>query len=302
MLVRLLFLLLILLPSLALAAPLQVVATLPSLGAIAREVGGPLVQVEALASPRQDPHYVDARPSMILSLSKADLLVINGLELEIGWLPGLLRQSRNPKVQPGGAGHLDASTAVERLQVPAGPVDRSHGDIHPGGNPHYLYDPRQGARVALAVGVALGRLDPPNQATYQKNAQALAARLNALAAEQAQKLAQLPVGKRQVAVYHDSLPYLLRWLGIKQVATLEPRPGIPPSPSHVAQVLQVLRSTGARVLVQEEFYPRNTAQTLASMAKGTVVTLPGGTRLADGQGYVDHVRSLAQGLYDALAR
>ena len=281
------------------AAPLQVVATLPSLAAIARDVGGPLVQVEALTSPRQDPHYADAKPSLIVTLNHADLLLVNGLELEIGWLPPLLQQARNARIQKGTAGYVDASQSVRLLGVPKGPIDRAMGDVHPGGNPHFLVDPRAGARIAVAVGNALAKLDAPHAATFQQNAAALAQKLDALAKAESARFAQLPPARRNVVVYHDSLLYLVDWLGLHQVATLEPRPGIAPNPQHVAEVLQQMKAAAVPAIAQEEFYPQNTGKTLGAIGHAKLVVLPGGARFP-AESYADHVKALAQALYTGL--
>lgn len=283
------------------AAPLQFVVSLPSLAALVVEVGGPAVQVRAMASPRQDPHFVDARPDLILHLARADLLVLNGLGLESGWLPALLAQSRNARIQQGSRGHFDASRHVTLLQVHKGPVDRTHGDIHKGGNPHFLVDPRAGARVARALGETIAALDPQHAASVRARAQALAGRLETFATQEAARFARLPAERRAAVVYHDSLPYLLAWLGIRQVATLEPRPGIAPHPQHVAAVLQAMRQTGTRVLVQEAYYPRNASDTVARLAGGVVVVLPGGAQFEEGQGYEAWLRSIATSVYGALA-
>ncbi len=278
---------------------LTVVATLPSLAAIAKQVGGAQVQVESLTSPHQDPHYADAKPSLIVSLNRADVLVVNGLDLEVGWLPPLLLQSRNARIQKGAAGYVDASQAVRLLGVPKGPIDRAMGDVHPGGNPHFLLDPRSGARVALLVAKSFAKADPPNAATYQQNASALAASLDALAATTTAQFAQIPAERRRIVVYHDSLTYLVDWLGVKQVATLEPRPGIAPSPQHVAEVLQVIKSQNVKVIAQEEFYPKNTGKTLAGLAHGALAVLPGGADFPT-ETYAVHIKNVAQALRAGL--
>ena len=167
-------------PTLA-EAKVRVVATLPTLASIVREVGGNEVEVTSLAYPTQDAHFVDARPHLVLQLNKADLLVINGSDLEIGWLPVLLTGARNARIQPGSPGYLDASTLVTLKEIPAGKVDRSQGDIHPGGNPHYLTDPRNGGKVALGIAQKLGAIDPTNRADYLKRAKTLEQKAVALA-------------------------------------------------------------------------------------------------------------------------
>ncbi len=282
------------------AVALEVVATLPDLGALARAVGGADAKVTVLASHRQDPHYVDPRPSLMLPLRSAQLLVVNGLQLEQGWLPPLIRGARNPRVQVGTQGYLDASFFVQRLQVPTARVSRAMGDVHPGGNPHFTHDPRQGARIATALGQRMAQLDPAHAKGYLARAKALATRLNALASRQRARFAKLPAAKRKVVSYHRSLTYLYACLGLTEVTTVEPRPGIPPSPGHTAKVLTTMRQTGARVIAQESFYPRRVSQTLARLAKGRVVVLPGGA--GPKETYEARVMRGVEALHAALAR
>ena len=281
------------------AAPLQVVATLPSLAAIAKDVGGALVQVETLTSPRQDPHFADARPNLIVTLNRADVVVLNGLELEIGWLPPLLLQSRNAKIQKGTQGYIDAAQFVHLLGVPKGVIDRALGDVHPGGNPHFLLDARAGARIATGLGLQLGRIDPAHAADYQRNAAALAQRLDVLAKTETARFAQLPATRRNIVAYHESLTYVVDWLGLQQIATLEPRPGIAPNPQHVAEVLQAMKVAAVPAIAQEEFYPQNTAKTVGQLAHAKLVVLPGGARFP-AESYVDHVKAVADALYAGL--
>lgn len=283
-------------------AKVKVAATLPSLAAIAAEVGGPHVEVRALASPHQDPHAVDPRPSLVVELARADLLLVNGLSLEAPWLDPIVLQSRNARIAKGSAGYFDASTVVDRFGVPSGPVDRSMGDIHPGGNPHFLFDPRQGARVVEAIAQRLAALDEKNAAQYAERGAALAARLRAYAEEERARFARLPAEKRKVVSYHESLVYLYDWLGLERVATVEPRPGIPPDPGHVARVLKTMKAAKATVVVQEAYYPTSTSSTLARLAGGTLVSLEGGTRFQDGQRYLDHLKHNTEALHAALSR
>lgn len=281
-------------------AALNVAATTPALAAIAREVGGEGTSVTSLSSSRQDPHHVDARPSLVLVLSRADLLLVNGLDLEVGWLPPLLTASRNPDVRPGARGYLDASQLVRRLDVPAAKVDRSMGDVHPGGNPHFTYDPRAGAVIARALGDRLAELDPERAGRYRDRARTLAARLESLAAEQRARLDGVPAARRKLVAYHRSLTYLLDWLGLTEVATLEPKPGIPPDPAHVAGVLRTMRASGTGVIVQEEYHPSRTARTLAELAKARVVILQGGPRFEEGQTYLEWLKDMAERIHGAL--
>lgn len=297
----LLLCLLLLAPGAALAK-LHVVATLPDLAAIATKVAGERADVHALASPRQDPHFVDPKPSLVLELSRADVVIVNGLQLEDAWLKPLLTQARNPKIQPGARGYLDASTLVDLLEVPTGKIDRSMGDVHPGGNPHYLFDPRRGAKVALGVAERLASVDPAHADEYQRRAQAYAQRLEAFAREQAARFGSLPKEQRDVVSYHRSLVYLFDWLGLDEAATLEPRPGIAPDPGHVARVLGLMKQREVRAIVQEEFYPTSTSKTLARLTKAELVVLHGGTRFLEGETYEQHLQHIAEDLHAALAR
>lgn len=283
-------------------AHITVVATLPDLAALAKEVGGEHATVSALANPREDPHYVDPRPSHIVTLNRADLLVLNGLSLEKPWLDPLLVQARNPRIQVGAPGYLDASTVITSLYVPSGPVDRSMGDVHPGGNPHFLFDPRRAAEIAIALGGRMAALDPKNADAYRGRASAYATKLRTFADEKARRFRALPPEKRRVVSYHESLVYLYDWLGLEAIATVEPKPGIPPDPAHVARVLSLMKKRGARAIVQEEFYPTQTSKTLARLAEAELVVLPGGTRVKGGERYHDHLEQITEALHAALAR
>lgn len=284
------------------SAAIKVVATLPTLAAVAREVGGKNVEVSALAQSTEDPHYVDARPNLIVKLNQADLLIINGLELEVGWLPTLQSSARNAKILSGGTGFLDASRVVHLMDVPTGKVDRAMGDLHPGGNPHFLFDPRAVAQVAVAVGDKLAELDGPNAATYKANAAALSKSLLTLAGEQIARFTALPPAKRNVVSYHKSLIYLTNWLNLNELATVEPKPGVPPDPGHVASVLKTMRGSGAKVILQEEFYPSNTSQTIVKLLPGSVVSIHGGVRFDQNETVATHLKALADEVYNALSR
>lgn len=279
------------------AAKLKVVASLPDLGALATEVGGDGVEVTTLASAKQDPHYVDPRPSYVLALNQAAIVVVNGLDLEAAWLDPLLRQARNAAVLRGGTGYVDASTVVKRLEVPA-TLDRAQGDIHPGGNPHFLFDPRAGAAVAGLLGERFAAADPANAAGYTERARAVQGRLLALATAQQARFAALPAERRAVVVYHQSLTYLFDWLGLKQVMAVEPKPGISPDPAHSAQVLQAMKAGAVKVILQEEYYPANISETLVKLVAGRVVRLPGGA--TEGQTYEARLQALADQVAAAL--
>jgi zinc/manganese transport system substrate-binding protein len=285
-------------------AKLGVVATLPDLACVCREVGGPDVEVTALSVPTQDPHFVDARPSLVLPLNRADLLVLTGLQLEIGWLPNLITGSRNSRIQPGGPGsqngYFDASTVVSLKQVPAQAINRSMGDIHPGGNPHYMIDPREAARVARALAERMGQLDPPHRAGYTARAAAFATACNQLAAKEIGRFAALPADRRKVVVYHQSMIYLLDWLGVEQSDTLEPKPGIPPAPDHVVAVIQRMRQEHVPLVLYEDYRPRAVGELVASKTGAKLVVIPGGPDFDGGQRYLDYVQVVTHKLFTGL--
>jgi zinc/manganese transport system substrate-binding protein len=282
----------------AASAGVEVVTTVPGLAALVREVGGDKVSVTSLSLPTQDPHFVDAKPSLMLKLNKADLLVAVGLELEVGWLPVLQNGARNAKILAGGSGYLDCSKHVRLLEVPAAPVDRSMGDIHPGGNPHYLYDPRQAASCAKAIAAKLASIDRGNAAGYEANTRRFVERLDKARAGWEQRMA--PYKGRPVITFHRSWNYLLDWLGLTSVAELEPKPGIPPSPSHVASVLAIGRANKVRCVIQESFYPDKTGRLVAKKLDGQLVSLPAGADVAAGEGYIEYVGRMIDALDGAL--
>jgi zinc/manganese transport system substrate-binding protein len=271
-------------------AEVKVVATVPALAALAKEVAGPRASVKSLTRSTQDPHFVDARPSLALDLNRADLLITVGLELEIGWLPTLVSGARNKEILPGGRGYLDASQFVSLKDVHTQPVDRSQGDIHPGGNPHYLADPRSAAEVAKGIAARLALLDPAHQADYQTGLAAFLQRLGVARAGWEKRLA--PFRGAPVIAYHKTWAYVGSWIGLREVGFLEPKPGIPPNPSHVAQLLAAGRQQKVRALLQEEYYPDATSKLLASKIPAELVRVPGGPDFQGGQSYVDYVERL----------
>lgn len=283
-------------------ATVDVVATLPSIAAIVHEVGGAHVKVRALSAPNEDPHFVDARPNLMLALNRADLLVANGLELEDGWLPPLQIAARNPKIQAGGPGSAEAADFIDALEVPMGRIDRSMGDVHPGGNPHFLNDPRRVAQIAEGLGKILATLDPDHADDFQANAARFGATLEAFAKAQRERFAALSAAQRQVVTYHKSMAYVLSWLQLDEVGTLEPRPGVPPDPAHVATLLGLMRSKKAAVIVQEEYYPSNDSKTLARLARAQLVVVHGGVRFAAKESYMTYLQTIADDLFAAVSR
>jgi len=239
---------------------------------MATQIGGPHVTVRALVKGTQDPHFVEAKPSMTLELNRADLLLVVGLELEAGWLPPLATGARNPAVLPGGRGYLDCSTLVELTEVPSGAPDRAHGDIHPGGNPHYWTDPRNMARIARGVAARLQELDGEHAAHYQAGLASFLERLRKAMARWEGLLA--PHRGTKVVVFHRSWSYFLRWSGLVAVGELEPKPGIEPSPSHVAGLIGRVRGQSVRLVLQEAFYPRNLSKVFAAKAGARLLVVP----------------------------
>jgi zinc/manganese transport system substrate-binding protein len=281
------------------AAAVDVVTTTEGLAALAREVGGDRVKVTSLSRGIQDPHYVDPNPSLAVKLRSADLLVDVGLDLEIGWLPPLVTQSRNGNVQPGGPRRLTAATAVQVMDLPSGPVDRSQGDIHPAGNPHFLSDPRRALQVAAAIAARLSQLDPDGAAAYAQRLASFRARVEA--AERGWKAQLAPYAGRSVITQHRTLTYLLDWAGLKAAGFLEPRPGVPPPPSHVASLAGVVASAGVKGVLVENYYDRRSADQLRTLAGVKVIPIPGdvgGTREASD--YVSWVDQLVKALVQAV--
>lgn len=283
-----LLLALALLPGAALAAP-KIVTTTEGLAALAREVAGRRASVEAIARGVQDPHFVDANPVLAVKLRQADLLVDVGLDLEIGWLPPLVDQSRNAGIRPGGARRLTAATAVKVLDLPTGPVDRSRGDVHPAGNPHFLTDPTRALQVAAAIAAKLGELDPGGAPEYQANLAAFQARLGTAIARWEARLAPARGGK--VLTQHRTLSYFLEWSGIVSAGEIEPRPGVPAPPAYLAELVGRARREGVRAIVVENYYDRRSAEVVARHAGVKVVQIPGdvgGERdVKDYEAYVD---------------
>ena len=278
---------------------LNVVTTLPDYGALIRSIGGDHVRVKVLSSPLQDPHYVDAKPSFIVALNQADLLVSNGLELEIGWLPNLVVQARNPNIHPGQPGHLQIASHIKNiLEVPKGRIDRSMGDIHGGGNPHYYHDPLRMGQLLPTLAQRLSQLDPSHQTEYAQNQMRAKKMFDAFIQEAQRKFQTLSATQRRVVGYHKSLNYLFETLNIQVVAFLEPKPGVSPTPSHVAKVLSLMKKQNIKTIIQEAHYGSKTSATLAQLVNGNVVQIVGGTN--PNESYLDHLQTVTDKIYHAL--
>lgn len=279
-------------------AKLNVVATLPDFGSLAREVGGDNVSVTVLAKPTEDPHFVDARPSFVVALRNADVLIEGGAELEIGWLPPLLQNARNPKLDTGKPGRVIASQGVKLMNVPTS-VTRAAGDVHVLGNPHFTTDPIIAKAVAQHIAQAFAAIDPPNAAGYQANYKKFEATINAKL--QQWGAAMLPLKGQQVVAYHDSWPYFAHRFGLTIDIFLEPKPGIPPSPSHLAEVIGQIKAQHIKAIIVEPFHDRKIAEKVADATGAKVVDFaqfPGGLPGTDT--YVALIDKLVSNLSGAM--
>lgn len=281
-------------------AKLSVVATTPDFGAVANAIGGKHVSVLTLAKPTEDPHFVDAKPSFIVKLNRADAVIEGGADLEIGWLPPLLNQSRNSKLAVGTPGRIRCSDGIQLLEVPA-TLDRSRGDIHAMGNPHFMTDPANALIVAEHIADAFCKLDPKSCDDYRTNLKAYTDRLEAKQVEWEKALAPFK-GKRVVA-YHDSWPYFARRFGLNIDLFLESKPGIPPTPVHLSEVIARMKAGHIRVIIVEPYQSRKTAETVAAETGATVVNVsqfPGGLKGTDDD-YIELMDYMVKSLAKALA-
>jgi zinc/manganese transport system substrate-binding protein len=253
-------------------AKLNVVATIPDFGAIAEEIGGDKVKVTTICRGSEDAHFVDARPSFIRVLNQADVLVEGGAELEIGWLPALVNSARNRKILSDAPGHLVLSRGIRLLEVPTGPVDRSMGDVHPLGNPHYWFDPANGRIIANELAETFSRLDPANAAYYQATLKKFNERLDQKIAEWTQVME--PYRGTKVVTYHKSFEYFLDRFGLVLAGTIEPKPGVEPSPSYINSLIPRLKAAGAKLVLIEPFRPRKTPEYVAKAIGAKLLILP----------------------------
>lgn len=280
-------------------AKLKVVASIPDFAALAREVGGDLVEVQSIARGDQDPHYLEPKPSFALMLNRADLLIEVGLELESGWLPVLITQSRNRKIQPGAAGFMSAHEGLHILEIPTGPIDRSMGDVHPDGNPHYWLNPRNGILIARGIAARLSRLDPENGARYAENGKTFEQRLT-------QKIAQwekeiVPLKGKRIVTHHKSFSYFVDWTGMRVAGLIEPKPGIPPNPNHLLSLIRLIRTEKILLIVSENYYDPKPSRELAQKTGAKVLILPTSVGGEAGIGtYEDLFETLIQRLKGAL--
>jgi ABC-type Zn uptake system ZnuABC Zn-binding protein ZnuA len=254
------------------AAKLYVVTTTPDLAAIAREVGGDKVEAESLALGTQDPHFVDAKPSFILKLNRANLYVKRGLDLEVGWAPVLEKGARNPEILYGGPRYVDASDGIAPLEIPQGVVNRSLGDVHPFGNPHYQRDPVAAKTIAKNIVAGLVRIDLDDRAYYEQRLADFDRRIDERLAGWIQELA--PYRGAKIVTYHKSWEYFTARFGLDSIGEMEPKPGVAPSPAHLAELINLMIAQHAKVVFREPFYPDNLTRVVAEKTGATVLTLP----------------------------
>ena len=255
-------------------AKLKIATTIETLGDLARQVGGERVDVTSLSRGYMDPHFIQAKPSLVLVLNRADAIVHVGLELEVGWLPPLVQQSRNPRIQMGQAGNIDASSAIDVEDVPHIPADqlRAMGDIHPLGNPHYWIPPKNARAVARLLARRFTDLDPAGGPAYQAGLASFEQRLSAKEREWA--AAAAPLRGVKVVTYHKSWSYVAGWLGLVELGYIEPKPGTPPSADHTSRLITLMRSEGAKLVIHEDFYPSSLATFIADKGGARVVSCP----------------------------
>jgi zinc/manganese transport system substrate-binding protein len=254
------------------SAAVNVVTTTEDLAALVREVGGDKVKVEAIARGYQDPHFVDPKPSFILKLHGADLLVAVGRELEIGWLPPLVQQSRNAKIQPGADGYLDASLTVKILELPTGQITRAMGDVHPQGNPHYWLDPDNGRLMAKAIQGKLEAMDHANSAYFAQRYADFDKRLTEASKRWSAAMAAYKGTK--IVTYHRSWPNFADRFGLDVIGYVEPRPGIPPSPSHTLDLINEMKRQNVKLILVEPYFDLKTPQSIGRETGAEVLMLP----------------------------
>jgi len=280
---------------------LHVVTTIETFADFARRVGGDEVEVQSLSHGYQDPHFVEAKPNLVVILNRADLLIRVGLDLEIGWLPPLVVGSRNARIQRGQSGDLDLSTMIDPLDIPTTKVDRSQGDIHPLGNPHYWLPPVNAVRCARGIRDRLADLRPQRKAYFDEQFRKFVDDLKAAATRW--ETEARPLSGLKVVTYHKSWSYVSRWLRLVEVGYIEDRPGIPPSPSHLAQLIETVRIQGVRMIIVESFYNRSIAENVADKAGAKVVPSPSDVGATPAiKTYFDLVDAFLRGLLDAMPR
>jgi zinc/manganese transport system substrate-binding protein len=289
----------------SLAASVSVVTTTEDLAALTREVGGDRVTVDFMGHGYQDPHFVEAKPSFILKLSKADLLIAVGRELEIGWLPALVQQSRNARIQAGADGYLDASLTARILEIPTGQVTRAMGDVHPLGNPHYWLDPGNGQRIAQAIQQKLAAMRPADAGYFQARLADFDKRLGE--AEKRWDDAMSPYKGLKIVTYHKSWPNFTERFGLDVIGYVEPKPGIPPSPTHTMELIKEMRRQNVKILLVEPYFDLKTPNSIGRETGAKVLVMSpsvgGEKEITDYIGLFDHdIKLLTTAIKETGAR
>ena len=252
-------------------AAINIVTTTQDLESLAREIGGTKVSVESLAKGYQDPHFVEAKPSFILKLHSADLLIAVGRELEIGWLPPLINQARNSRIQPTGDRYLDASQTAKILEIPSGQITRAMGDVHPSGNPHYWLSPDNGRRIAQLIQKKLSEISPADASYFAERYADFDRRL--AEAEKRWQAAMAPYKGAKVVTYHRSWPNFTDAFGLDVIGYVEPKPGIPPSPSHTLELIQEMKRQNVKIVIMEPYFDRKTPDAIARETGAQVIVM-----------------------------
>jgi len=282
-------------------AKLNVVATTPDFGAIAREIGNDLVQVNILAKSTEDPHFVDPKPSYIVKLSKADILIEGGAELEMGWLPPLIDGARNAKIELGKPGRVLCAEGLALLEVPT-TLDRSKGDIHALGNPHFMTDPINARHTAERICDAFSAIDQEHSVVYRQRLDAFNKRLDEKLVAWKKQLE--PFQGRRLVAYHNSWPYFANRFGVRIDLFLEPKPGIPPTPAHLAEVITTMKRENIAVIIIEPYQNMKTAETVSEKTNATILEFtqyPGGVKGTE-VGYIELIDYLVNTLATALSK
>lgn len=269
---------------------LNVVASLPDLGAIAKEIGSERIKLTVLAGPNEDPHFIDPKPSFVRNLNQADVLIENGAELEAGWLPPLVNNARNPKILPGAIGNIQVIKNVRLLEVPIRAVDRSQGDVHPFGNPHFLLAPDNCITVASNIMETFSAIDKENAAFYSDNFKNFVDKISNKIPQWRKALE--PYKGTKVITYHKSFNYLIEYFGLELSGTIEPKPGIEPSPAYINSLIPNAKKDGVKLVIIEPNRPRKTPEYVAKTIGAKLITLPlmpGGEGPADFFGWFDYI-------------
>ncbi|MGZ3652213.1 MAG: metal ABC transporter substrate-binding protein [Bdellovibrionota bacterium] len=258
--------LLFLFPALA-QAKLNVVTTITDLATITREVGGDQVNVDSIAKGTQDPHFIEAKPSYMVKVSKADLLIAVGLELEVGWVPSLIQGARNPKVKSGEKGFLEIGPEIEPLEIPTGKISRSEGDVHPDGNPHFYLDPIRLGKTALLIAARLGELDGAHAAEFTKRAAAFNDRMKSKTEAWKKRIEK--TGIKKIVTYHKTLTYFFDRFGLTNPAFLEPKPGIPPTSGHIIEVIDIMKTQKVPLILVENYFDVSVTKKITDAVPGS---------------------------------